>query len=272
VCHSFQENVSEPKIDTLAFEPPVIMPVVPLFKEISGIIVSKANPGYLWALEDSGNPPELLLLTQNGMVSKKLRLKDATNRDWEDMAIAGNQLYVGDIGDNALKFSDYTIYQFTEPASSVTIINDYKTIRFKYPDGAHDAEAFLVDPVKKDIYIITKRDKPSRIYKLAYPQSYASMNTASYVGSLPYSGVVSASISSDAKSIIIKTYVGLRLYQEKKGNVDLTTVLAGSSINLPYRMEPQGEAVTFASDGSGYYTLSEKGFSKNVNLYFYRKK
>jgi len=268
-----QKSISINKFtDTLTFDAPVLKPVVPMVTEVSGIAVSKANPGYLWAQEDSGNSPDLILLSQEGAISKRIKLQDAINRDWEDMAIAADQVYLGDIGDNNLSYSDYSIYHFTEPNSSIDVIRDYKVIRFKYSDGAHDAEAFLVDPEKKDIYIITKRDNPSRIYKLKYPQSYSSMNTASYIGSLTYSGVVSASISADAKSVIVKTYVGLRLYRKMKGDEDIATILSGNFTELPYRLEPQGEAVTFASDGSGYYTLSEKGFSKSVNLYFYRKK
>jgi uncharacterized protein YjiK len=229
------------------------------------------NPGFLWAQEDSGNPPNLILLSHEGNVTKTIPLKGATNRDWEDMALAGDQLYVADIGDNNLAYNEYRIYQFTEPSSSVDAIETYKTIRFKYPDGAHDAEAILVDPGKKDIYIITKRDNPSKVYKLTYPQSFTTLNTAIDVGALAISGVVSAAFAADAKNIIIKTYTGLHLYQ-RKGSEVISTTLTGTFTNLTYQLEPQGEAVAFAADNSGFYTLSEKGLSNTVNLYFYRKK
>ncbi|MCU7551109.1 SdiA-regulated domain-containing protein [Chitinophagaceae bacterium LB-8] len=239
--------------------------------EVSGIADSKKNPGYLWAQEDSDNPPNLILISHEGNVVKTIPIKDAINYDWEDMTLAGDQIYIADIGDNKLERNEYTIYQFTEPSSSVNLIESFKTIRFKYPDGTHDAEALLVDPVKKDIYLITKRDNPSEIYKLSYPQSFTELNTATKVGSLSYSGVVSASLSADAKNIIIKTYIGLHLYRRNESE-DITKILAGPFTNLDYHIEPQGEAVAFAADNSGFYTLSEKGFSKDVNLYFYRKK
>jgi hypothetical protein len=37
-------------------------------------------------------------------------------------------------------------------------------------------------------------------------------------------------------------------------------------------MEPQGEAVSFALDGSGFFTVSEKGFANSVNINFYNRK
>lgn len=242
-----------------------------MVSEISGIADSKSNSGFLWAHEDADSPPNLILISHEGYVTKTIPLKGATNRDWEDIALAGDQLYIADIGDNILAYQEYFIYQFTEPPSSVNTIESFKTIRFKYPDGSHDAEALLVDPVKKDIYIITKRDNPSRVFKLAYPQSFTALNTAVDVGALPNSGVVSATCSVDGKNMIVKTYTGLRLYQ-RKGNDDIPTTLAGNFINLDYQLEPQGEAVAFAADNSGYFTLSEKGLSNVVNLYFYPKK
>jgi hypothetical protein len=257
--------------DTLIFEAPVAQPVQPLINEISGIVDSRLNPGFLWAHEDSGNPPNLILLSNRGNVAKRIPIKNAINRDWEDMAIAGDQFYIGDIGDNNQIHSEYVIYQFTEPASSIDSIKNYKTIRFGYADGAHDAEAFIVDPGTRDIYLITKRDNPSRVYKLSYPQSFDAVNTAVYVGALTFPGVVSATLSADAKDIIIKTYTGLHYYQ-RLGTEELSETLSGSFTELEYKLEPQGEAVAFASDNSGFYTLSEKGLSNVVNLYFYRKK
>ena len=41
---------------------------------------------------------------------------------------------------------------------------------------------------------------------------------------------------------------------------------------LPYTEEPQGEAITFNMDGSGFYTLSEKITGEKTFLYFYQRK
>ncbi|MBO9681277.1 MAG: hypothetical protein J7502_01170 [Flavisolibacter sp.] len=69
----------------------------------------------------------------------------------------------------------------------------------------------LVDE-SKNIFIITKSGNPSKIYKLAYP--YNTNNTVSLIGSLPYGGVVSATMS--ANKIIVKTYPALFYYKPQR--------------------------------------------------------
>jgi len=243
----------------------------PMVSEISGIADSKLNPGYLWGEEDSGNPPQIYLISHDGMVAKKVYIKGAANRDWEDMTLSGNDIYIAETGDNNLSYTEYGFYKFPEPSATVDTVKNAENIRFKYPDGSHDAEAFLVDATSKDIYIITKRDNASKVYKLAYPYSTTALNMAIEAGSLPYSGVVSAAISVDRKEIIIKTYPALFHYKRNDGET-IAQALQKSYTTLPYKLEPQGEAISFANDNSGFYTLSEKGFGSSVNLYFYKRK
>ncbi|MDB5012252.1 MAG: putative lipoprotein, partial [Daejeonella sp.] len=182
-----------------------------------------------------------------------------------------SDIYIADIGDNKLAYNGYIIYSFPEPVATASTVKTFNTIKFTYSDGKHDAEAFLVDPKTKDILIITKNDPQSGIYKLSYPYSFTNSNRAALVGKLDYSGVVSAALSPDRKEIIIKTYTDLRLYSctEKQS---IEEALSYKSKSLPYVLEPQGEAVTFANDNSGFYTLSEKGLSTSVNLYWYKRK
>jgi len=250
---------------------PIAHIVVPLINEGSGIADSKANPGFLWVEEDSGNPPWLYLLSHDGNVLKTIYIKGATNRDWEDMCLTADTIYIADIGDNNSKDTVYYFYRFAEPLSSVDTITSFDVISFKYPDGPHDAEAFLIDAQTKDIFIITKRDNPSRIYKLSFPYSTSSINATTFAGTLPYTGVTSACISQDGKEIIVKTYLALFHYTRSVEESILPALQKNYTL-LPYVIEPQGEAVTFAQDNSGYFTLSEKGLSTSVNLYFYPRK
>jgi len=250
---------------------PISKTINPIINEISGIADSKVNEGYLWGQEDSGNPPQLHLINHNGTVAKKIYIKGVVNRDWEDMSLSGNYIFIAETGDNSLAYSEYSFYKFPEPLSTIDTVKNVDNIRFKYADGPHDAEAFLVDPVSKDIYIITKRDNPSKIFKLAYPYSLTSVNTATEVGTLPYTGVVSAAISADGKEIIVKMYPAVFYYKRANGET-IEQALQKTYTTLPYKMEAQGEAVSFATDNSGFYTLSEKGFGGSVSLYFYKRK
>jgi hypothetical protein len=257
-----------------AVEPPfkkaVAKPLSLIIAEASGITYSMAQPEKFWVEEDSGNPPQLYLINNNGELVRKTYVKNTTNRDWEDIAIAGNQLFIADIGDNNLVYPDYTVYTFTEPAQLTDTITTAKAIRFKYPDNAHDAEAFLVDPSSKDIFIITKRDNPSKIYKLTYPYDQ-SMNTATDAGALGYSGVTAAALSPDGKEVIIKTYTDL-YYYKRKNNEPLSETIKQAYSKIPYTFEPQGEAISFAGDNSGFYTLGEQIMNSPVSLYFYQRK
>jgi hypothetical protein len=249
---------------------PSSKPLSHLLKEVSGIADSKTMPQHLWAEEDGGNPPQIWLVGYDGAVQKKVFIKGAVNRDWEDMTRSGSDLYIADIGDNDRVYSEYAIYKFQEPGVDADTVFSFDKIRFRYADGPHDAEAFLVDPVTKDILIITKRDSPSSVYKIAFPYAKNELNTAVKTGQLTYSGAVSAALSPDAKGIVIKTYSAL--YHYSRNNQPLEAALQTAPVALGYLVEPQGEAVCLAADNSGFFTLSEIGFGKVVNLYFYKRK
>jgi hypothetical protein len=261
-----QKKSSAPVLKSPFDSVTVVKTISPIINEISGIVDSKINPGYLWVEEDSGNPNQVYLVNHNGTVAKTVHLKGITNRDWEDMALVDGTIYLAETGDNAQVYGNYKFYTFTEPALATDTVSNIQTINFIYPDGSHDAEAFVVDE-SKNIYIITKRDNPSRIYKLSYP--YSSNNTVSLVGSLPYNGVVSATVN--AGEMIVKTYSSLYYYKRIAGKT-IDQTLKSTYTSLAYQLEPQGEAVCFATDGSGFYTVSEKGFATWVNIYFYKRK
>lgn len=245
--------------------------VVPIINEASGIADSKKNPGMIWVEEDSGNPTQLFLLGHDGAVKKSVFIKGVANRDWEDICLVDGKIYIGDIGDNNGVYPECYIYYFEEPGSTVDTVHTLQTIKFVYADGPRDAEAFLVDPVSKDIFLITKRDVPSRIYKISHPYSNSSVNTAMQVGVLKYSGVVSASLSPNGKQILLKTYTGIQQY-DRSATQSIAEALSTNGVSIPYKIESQGEAIGFAIDNNGFFTLSEKGFATTVNLYFYRRK
>jgi len=246
--------------------------------EASGIADSKSFNDHLWVLEDSGNPARLFLLKHEGFVTDSFILEGATNRDWEDIAMGTgpesniNYLYVGDIGDNELKHASYTIYRIPEPKSFIDVITSYDSIKFTYPDGSHDAEAFMVDDNTKDIFVITKRDMFSKIYRIPYPQDTQDINQAEFVADLSFSGIVSATLSLSGTEVMLKTYTSLYYYKRTAKEGLAVTLAKNPTDTLTYQLESQGEAVAFANNNSGFYTLSEKGMSDQFpNLLYYRR-
>lgn len=246
--------------------------------EASGIADSKTNPGFIWVQQDSGNPAELFLVNYNGSVQKKIPVKGITNRDWEDIAVGSgpvagvNYVYIAETGDNNAAYSNYTVYRFPEPASTTDTIFTADKLSFRYPDGSHDAEAMLLDNETRDIYIITKRDTVSRIYKLAFPQSTTTINSATLVGSFAFNGITAAALSPDGKEILVKTYTAV-FYWKRNAGESIIAALQRSPVTLGYQLEPQGEAICFKNDNSAFLTLSEKPFfASGVSLNMYKRR
>ncbi len=217
---------------------PVVHDVSPVIKEASGIAASRTSPGDLWVVEDSDDPNQIILIGNDGKVKNRCVLLGTVNRDWEEICFSNDSLYVGDIGDNDKLFSSYVFYVFLEPLTNTDTVKNFRTVTFQYPDGSHNAEAFLVDHITHDIYIITKNDQPSYIYinKLSFPYSSV-MNTCTKIGEMKYSQVVSSSISTSGTEMIVKTYDKLNYYTGKNSQSIVESLLQ-TPVRLPYVREP----------------------------------
>lgn len=257
-------------------------------KEASGIVASYQNKGLLWTHNDSGDKNRIFSIDANGKGTREFYLEGATNRDWEAIAMAtfpeGSFIYVGEIGDNNAEYAESAIYRVPEPTiTSATpqsnTLKNVKKITYKYPDGAKDAECFLIDQVSKDIFIISKRENSKRLYKLSYPQSYTQTTTAEFVQELTFSTgtatplfITDGNVSVDNQEIIIKNYLQV-FHWRRNANESIPETLKRTPIILPYTAEPQGEGVCFSQDGAGYYTISEESSNKMpVKLYYYKRK
>ncbi len=263
---------------------PALAPVTPgQIDETSGMADSRSQPGNLWIEQDSGSPNELALLGYDGTVKGKITIPNATNRDWEEMAIGPgpqdgvNYLYIGDIGDNNAQTALYQIYRLPEPATLQSPITQVERINFRYPDGSRDAEAMFVDPKTKDIYVITKREDKVHLYRLAYPQNINEVTVAEALGELSFGGglanyVTGAAISPDGSEILVRTYAQLYYWKRNADQSVADALQLGSRRQLVTRLEPQGEAVCFDKDAKGFFTISERASASSVGLYYYARK
>ncbi|GAB3889690.1 PE-PGRS family protein [Spirosoma agri] len=245
--------------------------------EASGLADSRTQPGNLWIEQDSGSPAELALLGYDGTVKGKMAIPNATNVDWEDMAIGPgpqdgkNYIYIADIGDNNAQRPGCVIYRFIEPASLQAAIGQVERINFKYPDGARDAEAIIVDPQTRDTWIISKREEKVHLYRLPYPQDINQVTTLQAYGELPFTYVTSAGISPDGSEIVLRTYLQVFYWKREAGQSVADAMQKGTARQLIAKAEPQGEAIGFDKDGKGFFTISERATNPSVNLYYYAK-
>lgn len=249
--------------------------------ELSGLIASRTNSGLLWAHNDSGDTNRVFLVNAQAQRIGSYFVENTKNRDWEDITASifsdGAYVYLADTGDNLQEYGSYAIYRFKEPAQSQLSnggsIKNAETIRFKYPDGSHDAECLFIDHETKDLYIITKREANSKIYRLRYPQATTSTLTAEYMQELSFNFCTAGDISADNQEIILKNYAQVFYWKRRSGESVLDALKRAPKV-LPYTVEPQGEALAFAVDNTGYYTTSEENPAVAIKprLYFYRRK
>lgn len=247
-------------------------------KEISGLAVSSINKNSIYLHEDSGNEALIYVVSTQGKKKGKFGLKKGKNKDWEDIAVgpgpkAGKSyLYIADIGDNARERKDISIYRLPEPVLSKDFFDEKTTleadeIRLKYPQKAADAEAILIEPASRDIYVVTKEKEECSLFKAAYPQSTASVSELEKVGTAPIDRVTSGGISTDGKHLVLKNLSHV-FYWRIGEDKSIAAVLSKDPQELPYKKEPQGEAFCF--DGlNGYFTTSELHKGKYPELRYY---
>jgi hypothetical protein len=281
-CDWFDKPPVNPQLGKLpTFDStPLVFPLKRgIVDEASGIADSRNLPGNVWMHEDGDNPPAIYLFSHQGVYQGSVKLP-LTNRDWEDMAIGAgpeadeNYIYIGEIGDNATVHDEYAIYRFLEP----TVINEAPAqidkLRFVYGDGKkYNAETLLLDPLTKDLYVITKGVFTEKIFRLKYPQSTTERNTAEFMGTTQQFVLTAGEISADGQQILLKNYDTV-LYWKRKENESITQALGRlRDITAPYIREVQGEAICFPVNGKGYFTVSERATqSVDIPLYFYRER
>lgn len=250
--------------------------------EASGLVTSVGNPGFLWTHNDSGDAARIFLIDTSAQLKATYYLQGVVARDWEDIGTmersGRNYLLVGDIGDNGNRHPYINVHMLEEPVISsggvrVDTIRKERITTFvlNYEDGPRDAESLFFDPVAHCLYVISKRELQAGIYRTVLPQTPADTLVLKRVGTLPYTFITSADISRDGTEILIKNLLDVFYWQRRAGE-SIPQMLKRPAIRLPYRPEPQGEAIAFSRDGQGYYTLSEAALGLNAILYFYRRR
>ena len=247
--------------------------------EASGLAASWANDDAWWIHNDSGDAPRIFLISGDGALRSTVQLNGAEARDWESIAVGpadrplGSTVYVGDTGDNAVMRDpasgrgSFRVYRFDEPTidrgsvpseSSV----DVDTLTFEFPDGAHDVEALLVDPIDNDLVVITKdwqRTGSAQVFRADAEVAAGSTTTLEAVGSVPLEPgtlVTAADVTSDGSLVALRSYGAVHLYERAAGE-PLWTAFESAPCEGPVPTERQGESLAFAPDGRWYLTVSE---------------
>lgn len=241
-------------------------------KEISGIEAGVVNPNLYWVHNDSGDTARVFAVNASGATQRIYSLTGASAVDWEDIAIGpgptagASYLYLADIGDNATSRSEIVVYRVLEPtvtAGVATSLSGVAALRLRYPDGAHNAEALLIDPVSGELFVVEKTAQggTARLYRAPANLAAGSLTTLTLAGTLALPAgstnlVTGADVSPDGTQVAVRTYAAVLLWNRTAG-ASLSAVLAGTPCTGPVPAESKGEAIAFRPDGRGYVTVGE---------------
>ena len=253
----------------------------PSLNELSGLAASTINPGLMWAHNDSGHDPSIYCLEQSGVSCGVWNLTGASSQDWEDIAIGPgpdpgtSYLYVGDIGDNVGRLAEITVYRTPEPrvgTATRTSTADLpqptepaESIRFRYPDGAHDAEALMVHPQSGDVYIITK-EAVSGVYRATAPLDPSKTTTLERVARFSIFATLSdrtgGAISPDGRRVALSTYGGaFELALPSVGSAGFDSIWDRTPSRIEVPNPGQLEAITYSRNGRALWLVPEGAHS-----------
>ena len=207
----------------------------PAVVESSGLVV---QDGRFVTVNDSGNPPVLFGVDPVTGRTRETVEWGEQNVDAEALAPASDgDVWVGDIGDNDADRSTISVTRVGIGDGS-----EPEAYRLAYPDGSHDAETLLADPVGGRLLVVTKGLLGGEVYaapKVLDPQSVNRLTPVGRVLGVATDGA----FLPDGRHVILRDYSRAVVY----GFPDLEPV---GEFDLP--PQPQGEALAVDSDGSIY--------------------
>lgn len=235
--------------------------------ETSGIEVTGKNE--VWTLNDSGGQSELYLCDTLGNLLRTVRIDNATNIDWEDLAqdSEGN-FYIGDMGNNNNDRKNLCIYKIVNPKYAVNDHVEAQKIEFRYEDQSvfpppgnnmnFDCESVVW--FNHNIYLFSKnRSFPVKtsVYRIPdEPGNYIAKKIGTFdtgagitdEGELFNYWVTSADISPDGKKLALLSHDRIWLFYNFTGD----DFFGGQ--NRVYELESatQKESICFADDSMVY--------------------
>jgi hypothetical protein len=238
--------------------------------ELSGLALSRTQPEVLWTHNDSGDRARVLAVTPGGALLADVAVTGARNVDWEDIALGpapggGDALYIADIGDNAGRRREVVVYRILElgvdSAGGPTASVPAARMALRYPDGAHDAEALLVDPAAGALVVVTKSFRGEAGVYVAGRPTVAATTVLRRRGRLslgPGEAVTGGSVAADGRTIVLRTY-DRALVWTRRGREPLATALRRRpcAVRADLLAEGQGEAIALTGNGRAFYTVPE---------------
>ena len=253
--------------------------------EASGLQASFSYPGDFFTHNDSGKS-SVFVIDTTGNDLGRFDIEPAKNKDWEDITTVpvgdGHWIVAGDIGDNFAKREYITLYFAEEPTpdgngrySGEQLLQH--RLDLTYPDGPRDCESMSYDPISKQILLLSKRDKPARLYAVdletALNESEAELKFLGAIWAFRpptiadrvkwggrtdwISQPTGFDISGDGSEAAIISYRSLYHFR-RQADEDWITALQRRPTEVVGPPAPQNEAVAYSLDGEYIYVTTEK--------------
>ena len=241
-----------------------------ILEESSGLEMADSNE--IFSINDSKGEAELYTVDFSGNLQRTIKISNASNTDWEDLAQdeQGN-IYIGDMGNNDNDRMDLKIYKipspstFTENETSANLITfSYENqTKFPPPDTAafFDSEAFFV--FNDSIFLFIKdRSKPFEGKTLLY-QIPAELGNHSAVLKGEFrtlktkseGAITAADISPSGLKVVLISKKNVWLFSNFQG-----TDFFGGSVNMiSLPVDYQMEGVVFVNECLLYLTNEKDG-------------
>lgn len=246
-------------------------PTDPGLAELSGLT---SIDGVVYAIGDSGADDRVAALGADCTVERWIDVP-VDPYDVEDLTSYDGSLWLADIGDNQMRRDTVALTRM-DPASGAG-----ELYRLTYPDGAHDAEAILIEPGGRPVIVTKELSGVSGVYVPAGDESVTDLSSpgptpmrkvgdlaftatdtvggpAFVVGSILATG---GAVSADGSVAAVRTYTDAYLFDSSDGNIASALVdPATPRAVMALPDQPQGEALAFLDDGS-LLLASEAGFA-----------
>jgi hypothetical protein len=209
----------------------------PEIDESSGLV---ARDGLFITVNDSGDTARVFAVDPATGETVGHTTWDAEPTDDEALAPAAHStdVWVGDIGDNLADRDSVTITRV--PTGRGELSGAVASYELKYPDGAHDAETLMVDPVNGQVLIASKGIMGS-IYAAPRPLT-PGVNELKRVGEAP--GIATdGAFFPDGKHLVIRNYDSATFY---------TYPGLKEVGEMPLPAQQQGEGIAVTPDGHVY--------------------